>query len=88
MKVVLILAVLAFANLIQAESGEISYSFTLWIGDKIENKYSIDLKSPSGIYFIEAMQQAEGLDSNFAFDRFDYPFGSFITSIGAYTNDG
>lgn len=79
------LAILKTSSLAPAK--KISYTYTLWIGDAVDEKFSITLKSKKGIFFIDAMQQAAAKNSNFEFERTIHPlYGSFITKIAGYSN--
>lgn len=70
------------------ESDKIKYTYTLWIGDDVGKKYSINMKSKSGIYFIDAMNQAAGKNGHFRFEKSIHPgYGPFITEICAVAND-
>lgn len=70
-----------------SQQDKIKYSYTLWIGDDIEKKFSMNLKSQRGIFFIDAMNEAAAKIPKLSFEATDSSeFGKFITSIGGYAN--
>lgn len=77
-------------SLSSSESSEckIRYKYTLWIGDNIDDVYSIRLNSECGIVFLDAMQQASEKKDEFAFEHTTHPiYGAFITKIAGVAND-
>lgn len=67
---------------------KIRYTYILWFGDNVDKKYSIHLKSPKGIFFIDAMNQAAAKNSHFAYNATDFPpYGKFINSINKISSD-
>lgn len=68
---------------------ELSYSYTIWIGDYVDEVHSIDLHSKCGIVFLDAMLQASKNKEQFAFEYTSHPlFGAFVTQISGLANDG
>lgn len=67
---------------------KISYTYTIWIGDNVDEVHSVNLQSKCGIVFLEAMQQAAEKKEQFAFEHTAHPlFGSFVTQIDGVAND-
>lgn len=63
-------------------------SYTLWIGDNVDEIHSINLQSECGIVFLEAMRLAAEKKEQFAFEHTTHPrFGSFVTQIDGLIND-
>lgn len=52
------------SNSNESSSKQIKYTYTLWIGDNVKEKYSLSLKSAKGIFFYDAMVQAASKDSD------------------------
>lgn len=68
---------------------EISYSYTIWIGDYVDEVHSIDLQSKCGIVLLDAMRQASKEKEQFAFEYTSHPlFGAFVTQINGLANNG
>lgn len=73
-----------------SESSEckIRYKYTLWIGDNIDDVYSVRLNSECGIVFLDSMQQASEKKDRFTFEHTTHPiYGAFITKIAGVAND-
>lgn len=67
---------------------KIKYSYTIWIGNDVSQKYSLDLKSKAGIFFYNAMVEAAAIDSRFSFKTKLYPnYGRSVETIGDFTSD-
>lgn len=74
--------------LVQAKKDKISYTYTLWIGDDIDEEYTLSLKSKEDIFFIDAMDRAAAKNSNFIYESTVHPiYGNFITSIAGHSDD-
>jgi len=68
--------------------GKIRFNYILWFGDDIYRRESLRLRSPYGIFFVDAMDQAADMDNDFKFEGTNNPeFGKFITKIGGVAND-
>lgn len=64
---------------------KIKYSYTLWIGNGVKSKSSINLKSSAGVFFYDSMVQAAAKDKHFAFDTIEFPpNGRFVNQIGGF----
>lgn len=71
--------------LVQSRGDGISYTYKLWIGDEVDEEHSLKLTSEQGIFFINAMDQAAALDSNFIYESIVHPvYGNFITKIAGH----
>lgn len=82
----LLLAIFSFV-LCFAKEGTIKYSYSIWIGDEIEKKFSINLRSNDGIFFIDAMDEAAEKVPFLKYEATDSSqFGKFITAIGGHAN--
>lgn len=77
----------ALANFAFAVNNNIGYSYSLWIGDNVDEKYFIHLNSDDGIKFIDAMNQAAAEDPNFIFEFTNSQYGKFITKIANNSQD-
>jgi hypothetical protein len=78
---------LALVSLSLAADDKICYTYTLWIGDDVDEKHFIHLNSQSGIKFIEAMDQAAAKKPIFAYEGTDSQYGKFITKIAGKSQD-
>lgn len=74
------LLLLSFFNLVRGREN-VTYTYTLWIGHQIHiTAYTMQLTSPAGITFFEAMMQAkESGNTYYDFDSGSAPY--FATSI-------
>lgn len=80
-------ALLLLTNHSFAEKRKILYSYTLWIGDNVDEEYFIRLSSEKGIKFISVMSEAAAKDVKFSFEFSSSLFGKFITKIADETQD-
>jgi hypothetical protein len=87
MRVFFVFAIVSLANLSIAAKNKIGYTYTLWIGDNVDEKHFIHLKSEAGIKFIEAMDQAAAKEPSFAYEGTDSQYGKFITKIAGKSQD-
>ena len=72
----------------EGSNSQIHYHYILWFGDNVYRKESISLTSQKGIFFIDAMNKAAALNSNYEFEaRDNAAFGKFIIKIGGVSND-
>src|SRR5690349_4266656 len=68
-------------------TNKIKYSYTLWIGDNVDEKHTLRLKSENGIVFYDAMFQAAAKDPNYIFETLMFEeYGRFVDKIGAYSS--
>lgn len=74
-------------NLFHVNLENLKYTYILWIGDNVDHKYKIELKSHEGIFFIDAMDQAAAKNPVFAYEYQQYSWGKFITKIAGVSND-
>lgn len=70
-----------------SDPSKIKYKYILWIGDNVEETYSINLKSDDGIHFIDSMNQAAAQNPHFQFQFEQFSFGKFITEIAGVANN-
>lgn len=89
MKILVGLILVGYIQFATSKPGcKLRYRYTFWIGDNIDEIHSIKLKSPCGIVFYDAMQQAAQEDVQFTFESTIHPeFGAFITKISGVAND-
>jgi hypothetical protein len=67
-------------------NGQISYS--IWIGDEVTEYRSIFLKPENEKFFIDIMNVAAKIDSNFEFEATEsVQYGKFIVKIGDHSQD-
>lgn len=86
--VIIFLAIQVLAKDDHPNKKFVKYEYLLWIGDDIHQSYSINLKSPSGSVFFNAMEQAAKKDDHFKFEfKLFPPYGRYITSISGVSED-
>lgn len=80
---------IAFINYAQCggASREVTFTLTLWFGDKIDREYSIHLNSPHGFKLYDSMLQASMRDPMFRFKTDELRNGKAITEISGFVNN-
>jgi len=69
-------------------SRKVKYSYTIWIGDDVNNEYTMQLKSKPDCKFIEAMRQAAAKNKRFKFQQTIHPvYGVLIHELCGVPND-
>lgn len=84
MKVLMILFV-AIVGILADREHKLKYTYTLWIGDNVDQTFHLKMTSSCGIFFYDAMNEAAAIDSHYGFNATYYTglgyFMTFITSL-------